>query len=961
MAEKSDGRVIIDTEMNTKPLETSVENIKKALTKSLGAFSRLGDVLHSLEDKMRISDTYSKETDKMVQDTRKVEKEIDALYGKLREEEAKKSNFINIGGTDPKIISGYDANIASYTSQIKQLEATLGGVQAQEEVTAKSSSKLGIVMKMLASKLGTVARKALQGAKALAMMAGRGILNGLKKLTNPFKSLSEHLGKASGGFSMGFKNILKYAFGIRSIFVLINKLRRALVEGMTELAKYDATTNKSISNLKNSLNQLRNSVASAFAPLFNAIAPVLDAIIQKLTSAFQAIAQFISALTGKKTYMKATKGNVDFAKSLDKTAESAKKAKTYLSGLDEISTFTAKDEESGDAGAGVEGGFEEVAIEDKFKNLADKLKDFFTREDWEGLGAWMASGINKAFQAIYDLINWDNVGERVTKFVDAFCRTINSLVDNIDWDLIGRTFGAGLNTFLHTMDLLWTGIDWSNLGNKIGEMITGFVNEVDWELLGKYITDRWKGTLDLITGLIDGIDWSALANGFNKFVDGLDLSGVTTRLAKGLNSISKAIDDFVSNAEWKKSGAKIGKSLSDGITNIDAKKIMKTLGDVVKGAIDLITGFIEGVDWFAIGQWIVDAIFSIFTDIDWTGIVDSLAEGIGALFGAILSLIAGGVQSLVEGIAEAWGKLIEWWHDTAFKDGEFTIQGLLEGIWNVIKNIGTWIYEHIIQPFVKGFRDGFGIHSPSTVMAELGGYLMEGLFEGISAMVDTVIGLFTTIKDGIVEKWDEITKATKEKWNAIKKYTSETWNNIKSTASSVFTEVKNKVAEAWTATKNNTSSMWSQIASAVEGAVNGIIGAVNKMVDGVVSGIRKAMEEARAMQESVTSGGSVGARAGMVNIPNISKIKIPKLASGSVIPPNSPYLAVLGDQRQGTNVEAPLDTIKQAVAEVLGGGGGGTHTFVAQINRRTIFEEIIDEARTQQSITGRNPFDLARA
>ncbi len=957
MAEKSDGRVIIDTEMNTKPLETSVENIKKALTKSLGAFSRLGDVLHSLEDKMRISDTYSKETDKMVQDTRKVEKEIDALYGKLREEEAKKSNFINIGGSDPKVLSGYDANIASYTSQIKQLESTLGGVHTQEEATAKSSSKLSGVLQALASRLGTVAKKALQGAKALAMMAGRGILNGLKKLTNPFKTLSDHLSKASGGFNMGFKNILKYAFGIRSIFVLINKLRRAIVDGMTELAKYDATTNKSISNLKNSLNQLRNSVASAFAPLLNAIAPVLDALIQKLTTAFQAIAQFISALTGKKTYMKATKGNVDFAKSLDKTAESAKKAKTYLSGLDEISTFTAKDEESGDAGAGVEGGFEEVAIEDKFKNLADKLKDFFTREDWEGLGAWMASGINKAFQAIYDLINWDNVGERITNFADAFCRTFNSLVDNIDWDLIGRTFGAGFNTFLHTIDLFLTGIDWSNLGTKIGEMITGFVNEVDWELAGKTLTDKWKAILDLLIGLIDGIDWSALANGFNKFVDGLDLSGVTTKLAKGLNSISKAIDDFVSNAEWKKSGAKIGKSLSDGITNIDAKKIMKTLGDVVKGAIDLITGFIEGVDWFAIGQWIVDAIFSIFTDIDWTGIVDSLAEGIGALFGAILSLIAGGVQSLVEGIAEAWGKLIEWWHDTAFKDGEFTIQGLLEGIWNVIKNIGTWIYEHIIEPFVKGFREGFGIHSPSTVMAELGGYLMDGLFEGISAMVETVIGLFTDIKDGIVGVWDTITSDTSETWDAIKSYTSEAWNTIKSNAETTFTKVKDKIAEAWTSTESNTTTMWGRIASAVQGAVNGILGSVNSMVNGVVSGVKRAMDEIKAIQTDIVNIGTIGANAGAFSY---SPVRLPHLASGAVIPPNSPYLAVLGDQRQGTNVETPLATIKQAVAEVIGGGRGGTYVFNAQLNRRTLFEEIIDEAMVIQEETGDNPFDLVR-
>lgn len=957
MAEKSDGRVIIDTEMNTKPLEASVENIKKALTKSLGAFSRLGDVLHSLEDKMRISDTYSKETDKMVQDTRKVEKEIDALYGKLREEEAKKSNFINIGGTDPKIISGYDANIASYLSQIQQLEATLGGVQAQEEVTAKSSSKLGIVMKMLASKLGTVARKALQGAKALAMMAGRGILNGLKKLTNPFKTLSEHLGKASGGFSMGFKNILKYAFGIRSIFVLINKLRRALVEGMTELAKYDATTNKSISNLKNSLNQLRNSVASAFAPLFNAIAPVLDAIIQKLTSAFQAIAQFMSALTGKKTYMKATKGNVDFAKSLDKTAESAKKAKTYLSGLDEISTFTAKDEESGDAGAGVEGGFEEVAIEDKFKNLADKLKDFFTREDWEGLGKWMADGINKAFQAIYDLINWDNVGERITKFADAFCRTFNSLVDNIDWDLIGRTFGAGLNTLLHTIDLFLTGIDWSNLGNKLGEMVTGFVNEFDWELLGKTWSDKWKAILDLLTGLIDGIDWSAIGRGFNKFVDGFDLSGVATKIAKMVNSIAKALDDLVNSVDWKGAGKKITSALSDGIKAIDAKKIMKLVGDVVREAINLVVGLVQGVDWRGLGEWIVDAIVSVFTDVDWTGITESLAELLGSVIGALISFVDGAMTRLGEAILEAWDAIINWWHDVAFEDGEFTIQGLLEGIWNVIKNIGTWIYEHIIQPFVKGFRDGFGIHSPSTVMAELGKFLIEGLLVGITSLLDKLLSVFGKIKDGIIQKWEEIKTATAEKWESVKNTLSNKWTAIKSMAESSFATVKSKVISAWDSVRSATSSKWESIKSTVSNAITSILNFVNNMVSGIsnaLSRISSALTTVSTKANAVSNIGYIGASVG-------ARVKIPHLASGTVIPPNSPYLAMVGDQKQGTNVETPLATIKQAVAEVVGEGKGGTYVINAQINRRTLFEEIITEAMIKQAESGRNPFELVRA
>lgn len=91
----------------------------------------------------------------------------------------------------------------------------------------------------------------------------------------------------------------------------------------------------------------------------------------------------------------------------------------------------------------------------------------------------------------------------------------------------------------------------------------------------------------------------------------------------------------------------------------------------------------------------------------------------------------------------------------------------------------------------------------------------------------------------------------------------------------------------------------------------------------------------------------------------LNKMRVPALATGAVIPPNAPFMAMLGDQKHGTNIEAPLDTIKQAVAEVVGSGNaGGQYAFTAQINRRTIFEEMIDEAKLRQSTTGKNPFDL---
>ena len=89
--------------------------------------------------------------------------------------------------------------------------------------------------------------------------------------------------------------------------------------------------------------------------------------------------------------------------------------------------------------------------------------------------------------------------------------------------------------------------------------------------------------------------------------------------------------------------------------------------------------------------------------------------------------------------------------------------------------------------------------------------------------------------------------------------------------------------------------------------------------------------------------------------------KIPLLASGAVIPPNAPFTAVLGDQKHGTNVEAPLETIKQALREVLGSGtgGGNTYNITATANGKTLFQLLLEEGRNAQMQTGKNPFLLA--
>lgn len=117
---------------------------------------------------------------------------------------------------------------------------------------------------------------------------------------------------------------------------------------------------------------------------------------------------------------------------------------------------------------------------------------------------------------------------------------------------------------------------------------------------------------------------------------------------------------------------------------------------------------------------------------------------------------------------------------------------------------------------------------------------------------------------------------------------------------------------AWNAMANTVAAVWQRIRWTIHDAIQGILSLVSQLASSVGSLLGKAA-------------GLVGGSQSQSVLPGMSRaasVPVPALAAGAVIPPNRAFLALLGDQRSGTNVEAPLDTIKQALAETLETLGG---------------------------------------
>lgn len=660
----------------------------------------------------------------------------------------------------------YDQNTAAIKELTEELKEYRKSLEGAGEETEEEAYRFGDCFRAMAETgniglmvLGAFADMAVVAKTALYKLASAGFelakiaakkffdvvtqitKSALKQFANVAKKAAQGMMGLGKSFLFGNKQVHSLNRGLGSLikrFVLYRIVRRLVSsiaagfkEGMQNFAGYSSGFNATMSSFVSSLSQLQNSFASAFSPITSAILPVLDALIQKLIQAIHAIGQFLAALTGKGTFSKAVKVNQDYAKSMGGAGSAAKKAgndvKKALAPFDDLVQIQ---EQSADAGGGGGSGtdfgslFEEIAIDQGISDFAQKLKDAFAAGDWEGIGRILGEKINETVAKITNFISWENCGEQITKFINAFTAMFNSLVATIDWYAVGMMFGAGIDTLAHTLYLLLIGIDWLMLGTALGEGINGLVDRVDWDVFGRMIGAYFAAKINLLLGVVQEVEWGnigkALSDALTGLVDEVPWENLGLLFATGFNGVFEAIGTFARNYDWIKLGSSLASSLSTFFRTFDWAGAGTAISDIVKGLLDALITFVTETDWYAFGQGVSDAIQAI----DWSGIVSRLFEFIGACFGGFAAFIGG---LLADGVAAAK----EYFNGKIEECGGNVVLGILKGIKDGLIGIAIWIYNNVFKPFMDGFKNAFGIHSPSTKMAEMGKYLWDGFCNGI--------------------------------------------------------------------------------------------------------------------------------------------------------------------------------------------------------------------------------------
>lgn len=1008
------------------------------------------------------------EFNKTTEELSQMDVKLSELEGKMEELRKKDGDP---DGILPDVESDYNALMAHYkelqdenSKTLKQISAINDTIKVSEKIEKAKESVTHLNEKLKemedtgkAFSLGTdteeyqnLARQLKNEQKALAKMkfqaAALGGFEKLGKIKDSFKKLGETAksafskvnksAKKSGGSISSFGSRIKGLVASALIFNQVSKAFNLMFSGMKEgfgnLYNEVGGFKSTVDGLKASALTLKNSLAAAFRPLVEAAIPYIQKAIEYITRLVDSFGQIIAAITGQKTYTKAIKQTTA-------ALEEAKEAEEgYLSPLDEINKFQKKDSQA-DTGGATGPMFEEVPINSKFLEMANRVKEVMAqlfqplKTAWENQGQFVMDSWKYALEEVGLLAQ--SVGEdflAVWNQPETISVLENILIIAGDIGLVVGNLAARFREAWEANDVGLRILE--NIRNLFGIIIEHVRNAAD-------ATVEWSKNLDFspmlesINGLLEalqpladnigaGLEWFytnvllpiagwTIEEAIPTFLDMLSAAiGVVNEVIEALKPLGMWL--------WEEFLQPIGQWAGDTIIAAmeTITDLLKKFGNWISEHQEAVQNFTIIIGAFATAWGVVSAAVGI-----WNGIA-AIASTVTTAFGAAITFLTSpiGLVTLAIGALIA-GFTLLYKNSESFRnfiDGivegaKNLIPGIIEGIKSGWDSFIGWLGD-LWQGIVDGFKSFFGIHSPSTLMMELGGYLVMGLIEGIKNLVGKVeeiwesmkqfaVDTWNGVKDWLSDTWSSIKQTASQKWGEIKQNLSEKWSQMKSDAKSKFDEIGTNIANAWAKTKENTASAWStikekavsasdsvktgvmnawnalktgtsnvwdSIMNAVKRPINGILGFVESLANGVVNAINTVIRALNRLSFDIPDWiPLIGGNHFGFNIPELGQVPIPRLATGAVIPANKEFLAVLGDQKHGTNIEAPLDTIKQAqkesILEVLSALGitGAVRTgnsqpkeIVLKVDRRELGRVMIDEGNLQMMSTGKNIFML---
>lgn len=613
------------------------------------------------------------------------------------------------------------------------------------------------------------------------------------------------------------------------------------------------------------------------------------------------------------------------------------------------------------------------------ENITSYINRSITGIDAKKFGAAVGTLVHNIMSTLGD-INWEELGFKIGQFLgsinwveimttvgkaifDALKGAVSGFFDSAGSDAIWQlpamlllTGGKAIFNAIPWDSLISAGA-FNGLGSKISTSLSEISNTLKTGLAGSKVGQAFESAKSF---------WST---GFSAFGDKakVSLDTIKTGIAGKLDGIKNLLANtklggMMGNMFGKMSRATA--SVTSGITSVFSKAqglltkgitmlgsfLASPAGLVILGVLAL--GLIVG-NWDKISKFLTETlpkIIKILGDII-GGITKALASLLGTLLGWLVGSIAKGLASIVKTIGDVFtGKV-----DLA-EVGANIITGLLKGIVDAVAGIGTWIWNNMVKPFVDAFCEALGIHSPSTVFFEYGGYIVQGLIDGIKAIINFVLTPFQTIWEGIkgvfsvVGKWFGDTfqaayQAVVDIFTPIGTFFSGAWTSITSALSSVatwfgdtfkgaydkvtsvFGTIGSWFADKYASIKSAFNGIGSWFSSTFKGAYNNVktaFSGVKKFFEGIWSGIKNVFKGVGSFFKGVANT-AIKPIKGIFNIVrNVMNKVIKGLNNLSIEVPD--WVPMFGGQTWGFNIpEIPAlatgGVIKNATTALVGEAG----------------------------------------
>ena len=873
--EKQDAKVAeIESDYNAQG--DAISGLQKrhaALTSQLNqendAVNQQKSLIQHLSGEDDMQAYFNKQADAIESSFAKIENRQNKAYGTV--DESATQHAERIVADTKKAVNAQDKAAQAAENRAARERAAAKSPKGSSVPGSSSSARL------LSGRI-TGLNKALSGTlnNALRTVGGLGArvfdtlqraVDGLRaKLTQSSKNLAK------------FRNRLMSIVSGALVFNLISAGLRKTTEWMGSAALSSAT-------LRAALGNLQGAASTAAAPLLQAILPALTAIANAAATAFYYIAQLVSFLTGK-----SIGASKSAAKAMGKYAKAAKSAGSAADGaLAKFDELDVLDKNSGGGAGAITPNYDFNTDNPFLDEILQAIKD----GDWYGVGQLIGEKLRDSLNAI----PWPDIQDKARAWATNIANCINGFIEVPGlWEAIGHTVAQGLNTALIFADTLMQGIHWDSLGAGIARGLTTAVAELDWPLLGRVLTDGMRAAILTLYSFVQTYTgWADLGNSIAACINsaianipwmeaGLGLSGFVVGLLHTLIAT-------VQGTDW----TALGQNIVSMVSAIDWVGLFSAMGTLAIDVLQAINSILDQVDWDAVGQKIMECIEVV----DWAGILSQLGEIINNNWPLLLAILGAALLPQISTfiLSTVLGTVLN---------------ALAVFIASVVASIGLWplllvaAVSVILAAIIETLRKhGDDIRAGVDKFGETIADIIRSAGEKVKEIWN---GLWLTVKLIGMQLWEDITQG----WNDF-------WTNIGTALDSAAADIQQGWNDAWTAVSDFVSDIWEGITDTIETAINGIIGLVNSMISAIVGGVNGVISVLNGFGFDVPEWAQdkLGVEQVGFNIDPITAPQIPYLAQGAVIPANHEFLAVLGDQTNGTNIEAPLATIQQALAEVM--------------------------------------------